>query len=100
MLIQHSAGRKIEEFMAYYRSTFPDTSITPKLHMLEDHILPFLEKWRVGFGLMGEQGAESIHTAFNQLNQVYANIHNGVDRLHYIMVEHHRRVSPLLQPSH
>ena len=51
MLIQHSAGRKIEDFLAYYRSTFPDTSITPKLHMLEDHILPFLEKWRVGFGL-------------------------------------------------
>ena len=39
----------------YYRSTLPGSTITPKLHMLEDHILPFLKKWKVGFGL-GSRG--------------------------------------------
>ena len=43
---------RIEGFMAYYRLTFPGSIITPKLHMLEDHILPFLREWKVGFGLL------------------------------------------------
>ena len=99
MYYTHFTGEKIEEFLQCYRVQFPESSVTPKLHLLEDHILPFLQKWRVGFGLLGEQGAESIHTHFNQLTRVYANICNGVDRLHHIMVEHHRKVSPLLQAS-
>ncbi len=71
-------------------------SITPKMHMLEDHVVDFLRQWRAGFGLLGEQGAESIHTVYNQLYRVYANIHNEVERLHYVTVEHHRRACPLL----
>ena len=35
--------------------------------MLEDHILPWIKKWRVGCGMMGEQGAESLHAQFNKL---------------------------------
>lgn len=31
------------------------------MHMLEEHVVPWLRMWHVGFGLMGEQGAESIH---------------------------------------
>ena len=61
-------GAKIEVFLQFYRCAFPGASITPKLHLLEDHILEFMRKWRVGFGLLGEQGAESIHTVYNQLN--------------------------------
>ena len=36
-------------------------------------------KWE--FGVLGEQGAESIHTIFNQLERTYSNITNKVDRL-------------------
>lgn len=50
------------------------------------HKLPIL-LCLLGFGLMDEQGAESIHTAFNQLNQIYANIHNGIERLYRITTE-------------
>ena len=28
----------VEEFMAYYRGEFPQATVTPKLHILEDHI--------------------------------------------------------------
>ena len=84
--------------MAYYR-TIPGASITPKVHMLEDHTVDFLRKWRVGFGMLSEQGAESIHTVFNQLNRTYANIHNGVDRLRQVMTEHHHRTCPLLRKT-
>ena len=49
------------EFMHYYRDVFPEASITPKLHILEDHMVTFLRNWRVGGNLLGEQGAESVH---------------------------------------
>ena len=55
------------EFMHYYGDVFPEASITPKLHILEDHMVNFLRNWRVGCGLLGEQGAESIHKVYNQL---------------------------------
>ena len=32
-------------FMAYLRLEFPQIRISPKLHMLEDHVIPFLQKW-------------------------------------------------------
>ena len=32
----------ITTFMAYYRRMFPEASITVKLHMLEEHLVPFL----------------------------------------------------------
>lgn len=54
----------IETFMSFYRDSFPHATVTPKLHMLEDHVVHFLSKWKVGFGFMGEQGAESIHARF------------------------------------
>ncbi len=69
--------------------------ITPKMRMLEDHVVDFMRQRRAGFGLLGEQGAESIHTVYNQLYRVYANIHE-VEWLHYVTVEHHRRACPLL----
>ena len=68
--------------------------MTPKLHMLEDHVVDFIKQWRVGLGLMGEQGAESIHTRFNQLERTYSNMRNEVDRLKAIMEEHYRQVCP------
>ena len=55
--------------MKYYREQFPTSTVTPKLHMLEEHIVPWLKKWKVGFGLLGEQGAESIHAHFNSLKR-------------------------------
>ena len=52
----------------------------------------WMEKWGVGLGLMGEQGAESIHTTFNTIERSY--MPNKVDRLLRIMQEHHLRIDP------
>ena len=88
--------KRIEDFLTFYRQQFVGTSITPKLHMIEDHMVDFLRKWRVGCGLLGEQGAESIHIKFNELHRNYSNIRNSEDRLRQVTLEHHRRTSPLL----
>lgn len=56
----------IDKFLSLYRDSFPHATITPKLHMLEDHVIPFLTKWGVGLGFLGEHGAESIHAACDE----------------------------------
>lgn len=80
--------------MGYYRQHFPSATVLPKMHILECHILGWLEKWGVGLGLMGEQGAESIHTSFNLIEASYRSMPNKVDRLLCVVKEHHPRVDP------
>ena len=87
--------KNIEAFMGFYRSTFPQASVLPKMHLMESHMVPWLRKWHLGFGMMGEQGAESIHASFNSIERSFANmIHNRVDRLLSVVKEHHLRISP------
>ena len=85
----------IDDFLGYYRSTFPESTVIPKLHMLEDHVVPFIREWRVGLGMMGEQGAESIHARFNALERTYSNMTNSVQRLKCMVLEHLRQICPL-----
>jgi hypothetical protein len=91
-----TAERKVEVFMSYIRNSFSriGVSITPKLHILEEHVVPWMRKWQFGLGFMGEQGAESIHARFNTLQRTYSNIKNRTERLKYILKEHHLQVSP------
>ena len=53
-------------------------------------------KWHVGFGLMGEQGAESIHAYFNSLTRTYHSVPDGVERLRCMMREHYLHSAPSL----
>lgn len=46
----------INEFMDCWRTNWPDETVSPKMHMLEEHMIPFLEKWKLGCGFYGEQG--------------------------------------------
>ena len=80
--------------MEFYRTEFPTSTVTPKLHMLEDHVVPWLKEWKVGFGLLGEQGAESIHAHFNSLKRTYCGIPDKLKRLKQMMVEHHLHIAP------
>ncbi len=81
--------------MRYYRATFPDATVTVKLHLLEDHVVSFIGRWNgVGFGLLGEQGSESIHADFNNSKRRYAPMPNPVERLKCIMKDHLLRCAP------
>ena len=40
----------IDLFLSFYRDSFPHATVTPKLHMLEDHVVPFLQEFGVGIG--------------------------------------------------
>lgn len=87
-------GDHIVDFMSYYRQHFPNATVLPKMHMLEEHVVPWLKKFHVGFGLLGEQGIESIHAHFNSLERTYKSIHEEVARLRNLMKEHLLHIAP------
>ena len=74
--------------------SFPTATVLPKMHFLESHVVPWLRKWKVGFGLMGEQGAESIHKYFNTLGRTYRGIPDRVKMLEHTMREHLLHIAP------
>lgn len=86
-------GLKIKKFLAFYRDSFPHATVLPKMHLLEEHLIPFLEEFGVGLGFLGEQGAEGIHARFNNI-QRHVNMANRVQRLESIMTEHYQQICP------
>lgn len=59
--------------MKFYRASF-ETSVTPKMHFLEDHVVPWVRRWKVGLSFHGEQGAESLHAEINKLKGPFHSI--------------------------
>ena len=55
----------------YYRESFPSATVIPKMHMVEEHVVPWLKEWHLGFEMRWEQGADSIHAYFNRLGKVF-----------------------------
>lgn len=82
----------IKEFMTTYRKA--EMRVTPKLHILEDHIIPWIRRWQVGVGFHSEQGAESIHALFNSLLRTYASTRNPTKKLQRVMTEHYLKNTP------
>ena len=90
------ADQNIVKFLDFYRATFPKATILPKMHILEDHVIPWMKRWTIGAGLMGEQGAESIHAHLMRLERIHQGIPNAVDRLKYIFKQQILETAPSL----
>lgn len=88
------AGLNVQQFMKQYRETFPLATITPKLHMLEEHIATWMDSWHFCPGIHGEQGGEAIHAIFNDLERTYASIRNPTEQIRSMLREHQIQVSP------
>lgn len=85
----------IADLMYFFRENWPSESITPKLHMLEKHVVPFIKKWRYAMGLYGEQGGEGIHPEFNNLTRIYCRMRSSTQRVGSMIKEHGIRTHPL-----
>lgn len=81
--------------MTYYRQNFTST-VLPKMHMMEDHLIPWMRKWKMGAGLMGEHGAESIHAHIRRLQETYSGIPNEVEKLKHIFNMYTLETTPSL----
>ena len=76
--------------MAHYHKVFPDVSKTPKMHMLERHMETQITTLKFGMGLLGEQGAESIHS----IERAHSGIPNRKDCLLRVVQEHYLSIEP------
>ena len=56
-----------EHYLYDYRELCPQSTVFSELHYLEEHIVKFVPKWKVGPGMMEEHGGESIYHQFNLL---------------------------------
>lgn len=83
--------------MVYFRKTWPNENISPKMHMLEDHVTDFIKQWGLGLGIYNEQGGESIHAEYNILKKQFSSIPNSAQRLKYTMKEHYIKSHPVAQ---
>ena len=74
--LRSSFREDIIKFKAAYLEL--DIPITPKLHIIFDHITPFCESHGKSLGIFSEQATESIHADFNKFWQKYkvTNIEN------------------------
>ena len=63
-------------------------NITPKLHLLEDHVVKCMRRFGVGLGLLGEQGGEGIHHEFNVLSATFLGIRQDLKRLKTVVHQH------------
>ena len=64
---------KIETFCKLYRE-LPGISFPPKFHLVEQHLVEYLERHgdgSQGLGVWSEQGFEAIHHDFKEFNQCY-----------------------------
>ena len=85
--------RAIEELMSYFRKTWPNESVTPKMHLLESHCVDFIRNCGLGLNIYGEQGVESMHAEFNSMNSTFCHM-KGVQRLKSVLSEHYIKNSP------
>ena len=72
--------------MSYFLKTWPNESITPKMHLLESHCVDSLRNWGLGLDIYGEQGVESMHAEFNSMNSAFCHM-KGVKRPKSILFE-------------
>ena len=84
----------IVSFMSFLRDNWPEVRITPKLHILDDHVASFLRLWHAGCGFYGEQGGESLHAIFKKKKSSYKGITNDCERLEYLLNEYLASTNP------
>jgi hypothetical protein len=90
----HQIGANVDRFLTFYREHFPNSTITPKMHMLEDHMDEWMHRWHWAPGFHSEQGAESIHAIFNRLRSTYSSVKIATEQLILVVKAHHLSIHP------
>ena len=91
------AEKAVKKYMSYFRRTFPQESVTPKQHMLEQHVCKWMESWGFGMALHGEQGVEQTHAVVNALKPRVRSIMNEGTRVDSLIKEHYMVTTPSLK---
>lgn len=65
-------------------------------YICEEHVLEFIGKWKLGLGVYGEQGGESIHAKFN-LMKTYNSVKPAKTGLKCVLEQHIMKVQPVVK---
>ena len=65
--------------------------------MYQAHCIDFLRAYKIGLGLVGEQGGEKTHAFINELKIRVRGVNNPAEKIRIRMKEHMTIVSPRLQ---
>ncbi|XP_078703474.1 uncharacterized protein LOC144928666 [Branchiostoma floridae x Branchiostoma belcheri] len=84
----------IRTFLASFRESFPAATFPIKMHILEQHVVPYVRRWGFGLGLHDEQGIEQMHACFNTIKRRTAGIKDPVQQLRSTLEAHLLNVSP------
>lgn len=76
----------VKNCLQLMKEAFAKETITPKLHALAFHLIPFLRKFKT-WGRLSEQGMEHLHSKFNDLAAQFASVRNPEHRLALIVQE-------------
>ena len=79
----------LQHLLTHIKSSFPNQSLTPKLHTAIYHIPKFLDKYHT-VGMFGEHAGESIHHVFNQLHENYC----------HSPCEKHEKIKQMINKQH
>ena len=88
----------VKIFMATARQVVVDRTrghLTPKIHLLETHVVESVAHFLVGLGLLSEHGAESIYAEFNELVRPFDSVATALDRLKTVVRNHCISTLPL-----
>uniref|UniRef100_A0A8R1HPF7 Uncharacterized protein n=1 Tax=Caenorhabditis japonica TaxID=281687 RepID=A0A8R1HPF7_CAEJA len=78
--------RNLDEFLEDMKLAFPKETVSPKLHLLAHHLIPYMRKHRT-WGKTSEQGIEHYHAKYNTLKRKLQPIRNLMDRSSLIVRE-------------
>ena len=78
-------GKVAKYFGCLWRERLTNKSVPPKLHVLEEHAVQFLRRWRKT-GNFGEDPVERQHHVENKYNRLFNNIKNWSDKKKLIQV--------------
>lgn len=74
--------------MNYFRTNFQTATFPPKMHMLEEHTVPFMRKWKFSLG------GESIHHDIPGLSTQFIHVKPDTSRLKKMLEEHFIKTNP------
>jgi hypothetical protein len=84
---------KCPELANVWREKFePHDGVTPKLHIIEHHVVPFIREHR-SLGRFGEDGIESLHPYSNRARALVASMQSATTR--HAAMELHVRIQQL-----
>lgn len=69
----------LNDFLEEMKHAFPEEIVTPKLHLLACHLIPYMREHHT-WGRSSEQAIEHFHAVINNLKTRYAPVRNLVDR--------------------